>query len=51
VHIDAAAYAALRAIGRGEPGFFNIADPSGEVSTDKAMAELGWRSDFRIEAN
>jgi nucleoside-diphosphate-sugar epimerase len=51
VHVDAAAYAALRAIDHGEPGFFNIADPSGEVSTDKAMAELGWRADFRIEAN
>jgi nucleoside-diphosphate-sugar epimerase len=51
VHVDAAAYAALRAIDHGEPGLFNIADPSDAVSTQKAMAELGWRADFRIEAN
>jgi nucleoside-diphosphate-sugar epimerase len=51
VHVDAAAYAALRAVDDGAPGPFNIADPSGEVSTKKAIAELGWRADFRIEAN
>ena len=50
VHVDAAAYAALLAIDRGEPGVFNIADPNDEVSTDKATAELGWRADFRTEA-
>ena len=47
VHVDAAAYAALLAIDHGKPGVFNIADPNGEVSTDKAIAELGWRADFR----
>jgi nucleoside-diphosphate-sugar epimerase len=51
VHVDAAAYAALRAIDHGEPGLFNIADPSDEVSSQKATAELGWRVDFRIEAD
>jgi nucleoside-diphosphate-sugar epimerase len=51
VHVDAAAYAALRAIDHGEPGAYNIADPSGEVLTDKAVDELGWRADFRIETN
>jgi len=50
VHVDAAAYAALRAIDHGGPGAYNIADPSSEVSTEKAIAELGWRADFRIEA-
>ena len=50
VHVDAAANAALRAIDHGEPGLFNIADPSDAVSTQKAMAQLGWRADFRIEA-
>jgi nucleoside-diphosphate-sugar epimerase len=50
VHVDAAAYAALRAIDHGEPGLFNIADPGDAVSTQKAMAQLGWRADFRIEA-
>lgn len=47
VHVDAAAYAALLAIDHGEPGIFNIADPNGEVSSDKARAELSWRADFR----
>jgi nucleoside-diphosphate-sugar epimerase len=51
VHVDAAAYAALRAVDHGGPGPYNIADPSGEVSSEKAIAELGWRADFRIEPN
>jgi nucleoside-diphosphate-sugar epimerase len=50
VHVDAAAYGALLAIDHGEPGAFNIADPSGELSIQKAIAELSWRADFRIEA-
>jgi nucleoside-diphosphate-sugar epimerase len=50
VHVDAAADAALRAIDHGEPGVYNIADPSDELSTQKAIAELGWRADFRIES-
>jgi len=51
VHVDAAAYAALRAIDHGEPGLFNIADPSDAVSTQKAISQLGWRADFRIAAD
>jgi nucleoside-diphosphate-sugar epimerase len=51
IHVDAAAYAALRAVDHGEAGRFNIADPSEEVSTRKAITELGWRADFRIGAN
>jgi nucleoside-diphosphate-sugar epimerase len=50
LHVDAAAYAALLAIDRGEPGAFNFADPNDEVSTDKATAALGWRADFRLNA-
>jgi nucleoside-diphosphate-sugar epimerase len=46
LHVDAAAYAALLAIDHGGPGTFNIADPDGEVSTEKATAALGWRADF-----
>jgi nucleoside-diphosphate-sugar epimerase len=49
VHVDAAAYAALLAIDHGEPGIFNIADPNGEVSSEKAGAELGWRADSRMD--
>jgi hypothetical protein len=41
---------AAGAIDHGEPGLFNIADPGDAVSTQKAMAQLGWRADFRIEA-
>ena len=32
-------------------GLFNIADPSDAVSTQKAIAQLGWRADFRIVAD
>jgi nucleoside-diphosphate-sugar epimerase len=49
VRVDAAAYAALLAIDHGEPGVFNIADLSDEVSTVKARAVLGWRADFRMD--
>src|SRR5206468_3923400 len=48
VHVDAAAYAALLAIDHGAPGIYNIAEPNEQVATDKARAELGWHSDYRI---
>ncbi len=51
VHVDAAAFAAALAIDHGEPGIFNIADPGSEVSSQKAIPELGWRADFRIKGN
>ena len=50
VHVDAAAYAALRAIDKGAPGAFNVAEPNQAVSTQKAVEELGWRADFRLPA-
>jgi nucleoside-diphosphate-sugar epimerase len=50
VHVDAAAHAALLAVDRGGPGIFNIADPDGDVATQKAGSELGWRADFRLPA-
>lgn len=46
VHVEAAAYAALLAVERGV-GTYNIAEPNGQVSTEKAVAELGWDADFR----
>ena len=49
VHGDAAAYAALLAIDTAVPGIFNIAEPNGHVTTDKAVRELGWEPDFRLE--
>jgi nucleoside-diphosphate-sugar epimerase len=48
LHVDAAAHAAFLALDRGDPGVFNIAEPNGEVVTEKARRELGWRADFRL---
>lgn len=48
VHVDAAADAARRAVTRGSPGVYNIAEEDGTVSSAKAVRELGWRSDFRL---
>ncbi|RUW83444.1 NAD(P)-dependent oxidoreductase, partial [Mesorhizobium sp. M1E.F.Ca.ET.063.01.1.1] len=48
VHVDAAAYAALLSIERGSQGAFNVAEPNGHITTDKAVHELGWRADFRL---
>lgn len=47
VHVDAAADAARRALTRGMPGIYNIAEEDGAVSIYKAKAMLGWRPDFR----
>ncbi len=47
LHVDAAAHAAMLAMDHGGHGIFNIAEPGGPVSTEKAQAELGWRADFR----
>jgi nucleoside-diphosphate-sugar epimerase len=48
VHVDAAAYAALLAIDRGEPGIYNIAEANAHIATDKARTLLGWRPEFRV---
>jgi nucleoside-diphosphate-sugar epimerase len=48
VHVEAAAYAAFLAIDHGRPGIYNIAEPGSEACSDKAVAELGWRADFRL---
>ncbi len=50
VHVEAAAYAALLSITRGEPGAYNIAEPGGEVLVEKAMRALGWEPGFRRAA-
>jgi nucleoside-diphosphate-sugar epimerase len=49
VHVDAAADAARRAITRGKPGVYNIAEADGTISSLKAEKELGWLPGFRIE--
>ncbi|MDX8457453.1 NAD-dependent epimerase/dehydratase family protein [Mesorhizobium humile] len=48
VHVDAAAYAALLAVERGAQGAFNVAEPNGHITTDKAVRELGWHAGFRL---
>lgn len=50
IHADAAAYAAYLAVEHGGAGAYNLAEPNGQVTTDKARFELGWRSDFRLPA-
>lgn len=47
VHVDAAADAAVLAIGAGAPGLYNVAEPSPSTSTEKVRRELGWDSGFR----
>jgi hypothetical protein len=39
----------LRNVGLAEPA--PSVHPSGEVSTTRAIAEFGWRADFRIETD
>ena len=48
LHVDAAAHAARLAVTRGAPGIYNIAEEDGTVSCRKAIAELGWRPEFRM---
>lgn len=49
VHVDAAAYAALLAVERGD-GVYNIAEDDGAVSSMKAVRELGFDPTFRMPA-
>lgn len=47
LHVDAAARAAVLAIDRAHPGIYNIAEPSGYLSTEKAKAVLGFDAGYR----
>jgi nucleoside-diphosphate-sugar epimerase len=47
LHVDAAAHAALLAMTRGGPGAYNIAEPDGALTIDKAVRELGFNPAFR----
>jgi nucleoside-diphosphate-sugar epimerase len=51
LHVDAAAVAALLAIEKAHPGIYNIAEPSGYLSTEKAQRELGFDPGFRLGAH
>jgi nucleoside-diphosphate-sugar epimerase len=50
LHVDAAARAAVLAIDRAQSGIYNIAEPSGYLSTEKARAVLGFDPSFRLPA-
>jgi nucleoside-diphosphate-sugar epimerase len=50
LHVDAAASAALLAIEKTRRGIYNIAEPNGYLSTDKAQRELGFNPRFRLAA-
>lgn len=47
VHVEAAAQAAFLAVGRGS-GTYNVAEETGEVTTERARRELGWEPGFRL---
>ncbi|HTW75417.1 MAG TPA: NAD(P)-dependent oxidoreductase [Steroidobacteraceae bacterium] len=47
VHVEAAADATRRALTRGRPGLYNIAEADGAVDSRKAALELQWRAQFR----
>jgi nucleoside-diphosphate-sugar epimerase len=47
LHVEAAAYAALLALQRGNAGVYNIAEDVAEVSSAKAKRELAWSPDWR----
>jgi nucleoside-diphosphate-sugar epimerase len=49
VHVEAAALAALLAIDQGAAGVFNVAETCAELSSAKALAQLGWQPGFRIQ--
>ena len=50
LHVDAAARAALLAIEKARSGIYNLAEPNGYLSTDKARRELGFDPSFRLTA-
>ncbi len=50
LHVDAAAHAALLALTRGKPGAYNIAEPDGALTIEKAQRELGFNPAFRLSA-
>ena len=49
VHVDAAAHAALLAVGKGN-GVYNVAEDDGAVSSAKAVRDLGFDPTFRMPA-
>jgi nucleoside-diphosphate-sugar epimerase len=50
LHVDAAAWAAVLAIEKARRGIYNIAEPSGYLSTEKAQRELSFDASVRLNA-
>jgi nucleoside-diphosphate-sugar epimerase len=50
LHVDAAAAAAVLALEKARRGIYNIAEPSGYLSTEKAQRELGFDAGARWNA-
>jgi nucleoside-diphosphate-sugar epimerase len=50
LHVDAAAVAAVLALEKAKRGIYNIAEPSGYLSTEKAQRELGFDAGARLNA-
>ena len=50
LHVDAAASAALLAVGKAHKGIYNIAEPNAYLSVEKARREIGFDPSFRIDA-
>jgi nucleoside-diphosphate-sugar epimerase len=50
LHVDAAAAAALLAIEKVRRGIYNIAEPSGYLSVEKARRDLGFDASVRLQA-
>jgi nucleoside-diphosphate-sugar epimerase len=47
VHVDAAAKATELALTKAAPGIYNVAEPDGPVSSEKACRVLGWGAGWR----
>src|SRR5262249_58925496 len=50
LHVDAAAAAAVLALEKAQRGIYNIAEPSGYLSTEKAQRQLGFDAGARLNA-
>ena len=50
LHVDAAAHVALLALTRGQAGVYNVAEPDGALTTEKAQRDLGFNPAFRLPA-
>jgi nucleoside-diphosphate-sugar epimerase len=47
VHVDAAAKATVLSLTKAAPGIYNVAEPDGAVSSEKAVRILGWDAGSR----